>query len=507
MSLFRTKPVDASGRDGSGLKRTLDAFDLTMLGVGAIIGAGIFVLTGKTAANAAGPAIVLSFIVAGIACACAALSYAEMAASVGGAGSAYGYGYATLGELPAWIIFWMLLCEYTVAVSAVSVGWSGYFNAGLQSIGHWTVAHWGVGEALAAGIPDALRAGPFDATRPGYINLPAATIILILGALLITGARTSARFNTVIVFVKLAAIALFIGVAAFHIDPANWTPFIPPAEAIPGSTGGFSWEMPLLDALLPSGESAMRYGLPGIFVGASTIFFAYLGFDAVSTSAEETKNPQKALPLGILASLFLCTAIYIIVSGLLTGIVSYRELNVDAPVAYALQKIGQDWAAGLISVGAIAGLTTVMLVMYYAQTRVLLAVSRDGLLPAFMQKVDANSGSPVQAILLSGAAMVLLGGFVPLNQLGELANIGTLGAFIVVCVGVMVLRRRQPDLRRPFKVPLYPFVPLLGAAACGLLILNLAVFTWAAFASWMAIGLVIYFGYSRRHSLLAGTAR
>lgn len=489
MSLFRTKPVAGEHASGTGLKRTLDAFDLTMLGVGAIIGAGIFVLTGKTAANAAGPAIVLSFVVAGIACACAALSYAEMAASVGGAGSAYGYGYATLGELPAWIIFWMLLCEYTVAVSAVSVGWSGYFNAGLVSL-------------FGSGLPADLRAGPFDAVNPGYINLPAATIILILGALLITGAKTSARFNTVIVFVKLAAIALFIGVAAFHIDAANWTPFIPPAEAIPGSTGGFSWEMPLLDALIPSGESATRYGLPGIFVGASTIFFAYLGFDAVSTSAEETKNPQKALPLGILASLFLCTAIYIIVSGLLTGIVSYRELNVDAPVAYALQKIGQDWAAGLISIGAIAGLTTVMLVMYYAQTRVLLAVSRDGLLPAFMQKVDSNSGSPVQAILLSGAAMVLLGGFVPLNQLGELANIGTLGAFLVVCVGVMVLRRRQPHLRRPFKVPLYPFVPLLGAAACGLLILNLAVFTWAAFGTWMAIGLLFYFGYSRRHSLL-----
>lgn len=490
MSLFRTKPVDADHERSTGLKRTLNAFDLTMLGVGAIIGAGIFVLTGKTAANAAGPAIVLSFIVAGIACACAALSYAEMAASVGGAGSAYGYGYATLGELPAWIICWMLVCEYTVAVSAVSVGWSGYFNTGLVSL-------------FGSGLPDVLRAGPFDAAHPGYINLPAASIILILGALLITGAKTSARFNAVIVFVKLAAILLFIVVAAFHVDPANWTPFIPPAEAIPGATAGFSWNMPLLDALIPSGESATRFGLPGIFVGASTIFFAYLGFDAVSTSAEETRNPQKALPIGILASLLVCTVLYIVVSALLTGIVPYAELNVDAPVSYALLRIGQSWAAGLISIGAVAGLTTVMLVMYYAQTRVLLAVSRDGLLPGFMRRVDANSGSPVQTILISGAVMVLLGGFVPLTQLGELANIGTLGAFIVVCIGVMVLRRRQPDLKRPFKVPFYPFVPLLGAASCTLLILNLAVFTWVAFAVWMAVGLLIFFGYSRSHSLLA----
>jgi len=494
MSLFRTKPIDANPEKDTGLKRTLNSFDLTMLGVGAIIGAGIFVLTGKTAANAAGPAIVLSFIVAGIACACAALSYAEMAASVGGAGSAYGYGYATLGELPAWIICWMLICEYTVAVAAVSVGWSGYFNTGLVSL-------------FGSGLPDYLRAGPFDATNPGLINLPAAAIITILGALLVRGAKSSARFNAAIVFIKLAAILLFIVVASFHINPANWTPFIPPAETIPGSVAGFSWNMPLLDAIQlgagTSSEGASRYGIGGIFVGASTIFFAYLGFDAVSTSAEETKNPQKALPIGILASLFVCTFLYIVVSALLTGIVPYAELNVDAPVSYALLKIGQSWAAGLISIGAVAGLTTVMLVMYYAQTRVLLAVSRDGLLPGFLKSVNADTGSPVRTIFLSGSVMVLLGGFVPLTQLGELANIGTLGAFIVVCVGVMILRKRQPNLKRPFKVPFYPFVPLLGAAACGLLILNLAVFTWAAFGIWMLFGLVLFFGYSRSHSLLA----
>jgi APA family basic amino acid/polyamine antiporter len=495
MSLFRTKAVVVGLAADSGLKRSLNAFDLTMLGIGAIIGAGIFVLTGKSAANFAGPAIVLSFIVAGIACACAALSYAEMAAAVGGAGSAYAYGYATLGELPAWTICWMLICEYTVAVAAVSVGWSGYFNTFLISLfGH--------------GLPDALRHGPFEPGTPGIINLPAVLIIAVLGALLATGAKSSARFNTIIVGVKLAAIALFIGVAIFHIDPANWSPFIPPKEVIPGSSGGFSWDMPLLQGLklglgLAGGDEATRFGAPGILVGASTIFFAYLGFDAVSTSAEETREPQRDLPVGILGSLILCTVLYIVVSGLLTGIVSYRELNVDAPVSYALLKIGAAWAAGLTSIGAIAGLTTVMLVMYFGQTRVLMAVSRDGLLPRFLAKVDPASGSPKPSIILTGIAMALLGGFVPLSQLGELANIGTLGAFIVVCLGVITLRRTQPGLKRPFKVPLFPIVPIVGALACALLMLNLAVFTWTAFAVWMSAGLLIYFAYSRSHSLLA----
>ena len=491
-SLFRTKPIQHHA--DTGLKRHLNAFDLTMLGVGAIIGAGIFVLTGKTAANAAGPAIILSFLVAGFACACAALSYAEMAASVGGAGSAYGYGYATLGELPAWTICWMLICEYTVAVAAVSVGWSGYFNDFLISV-------------FGSGLPDWLRHGPLDPTKPGLINLPAAAIITILGLLLMRGAKSSARFNAIIVFVKIAAILLFIAVALKHVNPALWQPFIPPQEVIPGSSSGFSWDMPLLDLIKHwfggGGEGATRFGLPGIFVGASTIFFAYLGFDAVSTSAEETQKPQRDLPIGILASLLICTALYIVVSALLTGVVSYSELNVDAPVSYALLKIGEEWAAGVISIGAVAGLTTVMLVMYYGQTRVLMAVSRDGLMPAFLSKVDEKTGSPSKAILLTGMVMVILGGFVPLKQLGELANIGTLGAFIVVCVGVIMLRRKRPDLHRPFKVPMYPFVPVLGAAACTLLILNLAVFTWVAFAVWMVIGLLLYFGYSRSHSLLA----
>lgn len=467
-SLLRTKAISADIGADTGLKRSLSAFDLTMLGVGAIIGAGIFVLTGITAATEAGPAIVLSFVLAGIACGCAALSYAEMAASVGGAGSAYGYGYAALGELPAWVIGWMLVLEYTVAVAAVSVGWSGYFNDGLKAMG--------------LDLPAALLSGPFSDT-PGIVNLPAALVIGALGVLLATGAKVSSMFNAIIVFVKLTAILLFIGVAAFHVDPSNWTPFIPPTEVDANGDRHFGWW--------------------GVVNGASVIFFAYLGFDAVSTAAEETRNPQRDLPIGILMSLLACTALYILVSGLLTGIVPYTELNVSSPVSYALLQIGQDWAAGLISIGAVAGLTTVMLVMYFGQTRVLLAISRDGLLPGFFAKVDPRSGSPVRSIVLSGAVMLTLGGFVPLDNLAELANIGTLGAFIVVCIGVMALRVQRPDLRRPFRVPLYPAVPLVGAASCGLLMLNLAAFTWLSFLVWMAIGLVIYFGYSRGNALLA----
>ena len=470
MSLFRTKAIETDLGKNTGLKRSLNAFDLTMLGVGAIIGAGIFVLTGVTAATHSGPAIVLSFVLAGVACACAALSYAEMAASVGGAGSAYGYGYATLGELPAWVICWMLICEYTVAVAAVSVGWSGYLNNGLQ--------------ALGLGLPDFLLHGPFDTKAPGLINLPAALIILVLGVLLASGAKVSAQLNAIIVAIKLAAVALFIGVALFHLQPALWSPFIPPAE---------------IDAATGVG----RFGWQGIVDGASTIFFAYLGFDAVSTAAEETRNPQRDLPIGILGSLTLCTVLYILVSGLLTGIVPYRSLNVDSPVSFALLQIGQNWAAGLISIGAVAGLTTVMLVMFFGQTRVLMAVSRDGLLPRFLSTVNPATGSPTRSIMISGAAMLLLGGFVPLNKLAELANIGTLGAFVVVCVGVIVLRNKQPNLKRPFKVPLYPLVPALGVLLCGYLMVTLAQFTWIAFGIWLVIGLFIYFGYSRSNSLLA----
>lgn len=472
-SFFRTKPVTSDG-GGSGLKRTLNAFDLTLLGVGAIIGAGIFVLTGRSAATEAGPAIMLSFVVAGFACACAALAYAELAAAIGGAGSAYGYGYAGLGELPAWIIGWMLLAEYAISVATVAVGWSAYVNDALVSLGH--LIH------VPLAIPPMLLNGPFDAHSPGLINLPAALLLIALGLLIASGAKSSARVNAIMVAVKMAAILLFIVIAAQHIHPEHWKPFIPAQET---------------DA-----NGKAHFGIPGIFGGAALVFFAYIGFDAVSTSAEETRNPQRNLPIGIIGSLVICTVLYIVVSGLLTGIVSYKELNVAAPVSHALLAIHVDWAAGIIAIGAIAGLTTVCLVMYLALSRLLFAICRDGLLPTGLAKLDAG-GNPLRIIVLVGVVMVTLSGFLPLGILAELTNISTLGAFIVVCSGVIMLRRTHPDMPRPFKVPASPALPILGVLICLFLMLNLPLETWIAFAVWMAVGMAIYFGYSTRHSALA----
>ena len=470
MNLMRTKPVEKNLNADTGLKRELTALDLTMLGVGAIIGAGIFVLTGISAATQAGPAVVLSFIVAGVACACAALSYAELAASVGGCGSAYGYGYAGLGEFAGWVIGWMLLAEYSIAVAAVAVGWAGYLNNALQSLG--------------MSLPPALLAGPMDG---GIINLPAALLLTVLGLLIASGAKVSARVNFVIVIVKVAAILLFIGIAVPHVDVANWTPFIPPIEI--------------------AEDGSERFGIMGIFSGAAIVFFAYIGFDAVSTSAEETRNPQRDLPIGIIASLVICTVLYFSVSGLLTGIVSYRELDVPSPVAHALLQIGENWAAGLISVGAIAGLTTVCLVMYFALTRLLFAICRDGLLPRRLAVIHPRTGTPMRIVALVGVAMVAMAGFVPLDNLARLVNISTLAAFVVVCAGVIALRRTRADLVRPFKVPMFPLVPLLGIVVCVWLMFNLPMLTWLAFGLWMTLGLAIYFLYSYWHSELAPARR
>ncbi len=472
MNLLRTKPVGDATGSTTGLKRELTAFDLMMLGVGAIIGAGIFVLTGLSAATHAGPAVVLSFVVAGVACACAALSYAELASSVGGCGSAYGYGYAGLGEFPGWVIGWMLLAEYAIAVAAVAVGWSGYLNNGLETLG----IH----------LPSSLLNGPFSAT-PGLINLPAALLLTFLGVLIASGAKVSARVNMIIVFVKVAAILLFLAIALPHIDVSNWKPFIPPVE------------------VSESGDT--RFGIMGIFSGAAIVFFAYIGFDAVSTSAEETRNPQRDLPLGIIGSLLICTVLYIAVSGVLTGIVNYRELDVPSPVTHALLQIGESWAAGLVSIGAIAGLTTVCLVMYFALTRLVFAICRDGLLPKQLATVSPRTGTPTRIVVAVGAIMVGMAGFVPLDNLAHLVNISTLAAFCVVCAGVMALRRTRKDLHRPFKVPLYPFIPLLGIGICLWLMFNLPSVTWMAFGLWMALGLSIYFLYSYSHSDLARQAQ
>ncbi|MEI6790918.1 MAG: amino acid permease [Myxococcaceae bacterium] len=453
MNLFRTKTISEIGASNSGLKRCLGAMDITFLGIGAIIGAGIFVLTGVVAATHTGPAIVISYIVAGLACVFVALSYAELAASIGGCGSAYGYAYAGLGEIIAWIIGWDLLLEYGLGISTVAVGWSGYVKNACSSLGielpHWLI------NAPAEG---------------GVINLPAFLIILLVSVLLCIGARESARFNTVIVFIKLIAIIVFISIASFHVETANWKVFMP-----------FGWS--------------------GVMQGAALVFFAYIGFDAVSTAAEETINPQRNLPIGIISSLCICTVIYIIVSSLLTLAAPYAELNVKSPVAEVLLNLDHRFAAGIISAGAIAGLTTVILVLYYGFSRVFLAIARDGLLPTRFAKVNPKTQTPVGIILGSGVIMALAAGFTPIGTLAELVNIGTLAAFVLVCGGVIALRIQKPDLPRPFKLAWNPLIPVLGIIFCLYLMLSLPVETWIRFVVWMGIGFAIYAGYGYKNSL------
>lgn len=463
MQIFRTKPVLARDTCDTGLKQCLSAFDLTLLGIGAIIGTGIFVLTGIAAANQAGPAIILSFIISGFACAFAALAYAELAAAVGGCGSAYGYSYAAFGEIVAWVIGWILLLEYSVAVAAVANGWSGYFNNAMAAMG--------------MGLPEVLTKAP---ELGGIINLPAAAIILALMGMLIAGAKQSAQLNTALVGVKILTIAVFIGIASFNVEPLNWLPFMP-----------FGWFQ-----TLPDGKTV------GVLAGASLVFFAYVGFDAVSTAVEEARNPQRDVPIGIIASLAFCTVIYIVVAGMLTGVVPYTQLNVSSPVAHALTLLGYHWASALVSTGVIAGLTTVMLVLYYGLTRILFAMSRDGLVSPFFARVNPKTQTPVRVIVLSGIVMALIAGMFPLGELAELVNIGTLAAFVLVCLGVIVLRIRQPHLHRPFKNPLNPLFPLLGAFSCAALMAFLPSVTWLRFLVWLLLGLIFYFTYSIRHSKL-----
>lgn len=463
--LFRRKLHNADLHE-SGLKKVLSAFDLTLLGIGAIIGTGIFVLTGTAAALQSGPAVVLSFVVAGAACTFAALAYAELSSSVGGCGSAYGYSYAAFGELMAWIIGWDLILEYGVSVAAVAVGWSGYFNNFLTAVG--------------APLPDYLMRGPF-AEDPGIVNLPAAGIILMLMFMLIAGIKESAKLNAAMVFIKVLTICVFVAVALFHVNPENWSPFVP-----------FGWFGHDVD------------GKPiGILAGASIVFFAYVGFDAVSTAVEEAKNPKRDVPIGILSSLVFCTVIYIIVAGLLTGVVKYDQLNVPSPVAHALQLLGVNWASALVSTGVITGLTTVMLVLYYALTRVVLGIARDGLISPFFAKVSPKTQTPVRTTVIAGVLMAIMAGFVPFGALAELVNIGTLAAFVLVCAGVIVLRKTHPDMPRPFKMPGGILLPVLGVLSCGALIAFLPLETHLRFMGWLAAGLVIYFAYGIRHSKLA----
>ncbi|MCP3727386.1 amino acid permease [Paraburkholderia sp. CNPSo 3272] len=462
MSLFRKKNVEhmlQASAQGAGLKKALGALDLTFLGIGAIIGTGIFVLTG-TGAVQAGPALMVSFLIAAVACCFAALAYAEFASTIPVAGSIYTYSYATLGELAAWVIGWDLMLEYGLATSAVSVGWSGYLQSLLSGFG--------------LTLPAALSAAP--GAVPGVhtlLNLPAFLVMMAITGLLSVGVRESTRINNIMVAIKVTVVLLVIAVGVFHVTPANWHPFMP-------------------------------NGWRGVFGAAAVMFFAFIGFDSVSSAAEEVKNPKRDLPIGIIASLAVCAVLYVAVAAVVTGIVpSPRFAHVGHPVSFALQAVGENWVAGFIDLGAVLGMLTVILVMSYGQTRIIYAMSRDGLLPAKLSKVHPRFATPFFTTWLVGIFFGLIGALVPLNVLAELINIGTLAAFSMVSIAVLVLRRTHPHLPRAFRCPGVPVVPILAVGSCLFLMINLQPLTWVAFLVWTAFGLIVYFGYSRRHSRLA----
>ncbi|MBM3820148.1 MAG: amino acid permease [Acidimicrobiia bacterium] len=484
-NLLKTKSIEQCVADvehgGKALRRSLSAWDLTMLGIGAVIGTGIFVLTGTAAANQAGPAITMSYLAAGVACLFAALCYAEFASMVPIAGSAYTYAYASLGELIAWLIGWDLILEYAVGSMTVAIGWSGYMQRLLSGAGI-TLPVW-MANAPSASAPGAI------------INLPAVLIVLAIMVLLVIGIRESARFNAAIVTIKLVAIVFFIFMGFRYVDPVNWQPFAP-------------------------------YGLPGIMGAAAVVFFAYIGFDAVSTTAEEAKNPRRDLPIGIIASLVVCTLLYLAVAAVLSGIVpviQYRsnaqilpdlpaadpgltQQFLNAPVAFALSVIGLDWASYLVSAGAVAGITSVLLVMLLSQPRIFFAMSRDGLLPQGVSKVHPRFGTPYITTIITCVIVAIVAGLTQIQVVGEMTSIGTLFAFLVVCTAVMVLRVKRPEAHRPFRVWGGPVIPILGIFSCLYLMLSLAVLTWVRFLVWLDVGIFIYWFYGRKHSPLADKA-
>jgi APA family basic amino acid/polyamine antiporter len=493
MSLFRRKDVSvlqAEVAADHSLKRALGPVNLVLLGIGAVIGAGIFVLTGQAAANYAGPGIVISFILAGTACAFAGLCYAEFAAMIPIAGSAYTYGYATLGELFAWIIGWDLILEYLFAASTVAVGWSGYVVSFLKDLGIYIPAAYTSAPYVHTTPPDAglniWRLFTEGWSSTGHVlNVPAMFIVALLTVLLIIGISESATFNNIVVVIKVTVVLLFIAFGLAYINADNWAPFVPPAEG-PG-----------------------KYGWDGIVRGAGVIFFAYIGFDAVSTAAQECRHPQKDMPIGILGSLAICTVLYIAVALVLTGIVHYSQLNVPDPIAVGINAAGPQlgWLRPIIKIGAIAGLSSVILVMLLGQPRIFYTMSKDGLLPPIFSAVHPKFQTPWLASALTGATAMVFAGLLPIGLLGELVSIGTLLAFAIVCAGVLVLRYTDPDRPRPFKTPLVPLVPLGGIAACLYLMLGLPVDTWARLIIWMALGLAIYFLYGKSHSKVQQAAR
>ncbi|GII92030.1 amino acid permease [Sinosporangium siamense] len=478
-SIFRTKSIEQSIRDteepGHRLRRNLSALDLTVFGIGVIVGTGIFVLTGRVARELAGPAVALSFVVAAIVCALAALCYAEFASTIPVAGSAYTFSFATIGEFPAWIIGWDLMLEMALGAAVVAVGWSGYFTSLLSTAG----IH------LPASI----------AGDTAVVNVPAAVIVLILTVVLVLGIKLSSRVNLVVVAVKVAVVLLVIFAGLFFVKAANYTPFIPPAVTTPEVEG---LAAPLIQVMF--GVTPVAFGVIGIFSAAAIVFFAYIGFDVVATAAEETRNPQRDLPRGIIGSLVVCTVLYVGVSLVVVGMESYTRLSESAPLADAFRAVGQPWIAGLISVGAIAGLTTVVMILMLGQSRILFAMSRDGLLPPSLAQVHPKYGTPARTTVVIGLLTAVLAGLIPLSALAELVNIGTLFAFVVVSIGIVVLRRTRPDLPRAFRTPFVPVLPALSVLACVYLMLNLPVETWLRFLVWMLLGVVIFFVYGRRHS-------
>jgi APA family basic amino acid/polyamine antiporter len=462
--------ADAEG--GHSLSKTLGATSITAMGIGAIIGAGIFVLTGTAAAQFAGPSIILSFVLGGIACAFVGLCYSELAAMLPVCGSSYTYTYATLGEIFAWIIGWDLILEYAMGAATVAVGWSGYIVSLLHNVG--------------ITIPPALAAAPGTVikladgtTVAGVVNLPAVVIIAILTTMLVLGTKESARLNNIMVAIKLVVVVAFIGIGVFFVHPENWHPFIP------ANTGEFG-----------------NFGMSGILRGSAVVFFAFIGFDAVSTAAQEAKKPQRDMPIGILGSLVICTLLYILVAAVLTGLVPYAQLNVPDPIAKGVDAIGVNWFSILIKIGALTGLTTVILVLLYGQSRIFFTMSQDGLLPRLFARVHPRLQTPHLSQIMIGAIVAIVAALTPIGVLGEMVSIGTLFAFILVCGAVIYLRRSDSDANRPFRVPGVPVIPILGILFCLLLMAGLPLVTWMRLVVWLVVGMVIYISYGRNHSKL-----
>ncbi|PLT34047.1 amino acid permease [Bacillus sp. V5-8f] len=458
MDIFRKKSVEAlvANSQGKELSRSLNLLDLIFLGVGCVIGTGIFVITGVVAAESAGPALTISFIIAGIACALAAFCYAEFSSAVPVAGSVYTYSYATLGEIFAFLIGWDLMLEYVLAISAVATGWSSYFRSLISGFGFH--------------VPNIISSAP-GTGKGGMVDLPAMVIILLITALVSRGVKESTRFNNVMVFLKLGIIILFIVAGMGYVKPENWTPFAP-------------------------------FGFSGIVTAAATVFFAYIGFDVIATASEEVKNPKRNMPIGIITSLALCTGLYILVALVLTGMVPYQQLNVGDPVAFALRLVGQDSIAGIISVGAVAGITTVLLALIYAQVRLTYSMSRDGLLPKKMANVHKKYKTPFFNTWLTGFVAAAIAGFVDLTTLAHLVNMGTLAAFTLISLAIIVLRKKHPELKAAFRVPFVPVLPIISALLCIYLTLSLPGITWISFIIWLSIGFIVYMVYSRKHSNL-----